>query len=109
MALAPSVTAQRHRAPTLRVVMTGAGGFLGAHLLARFVGAGMAVTLVGPHTGESRYTAPVGAGGGGGVLPGGARVPRPRGRWGGGGGGCPPAFGLRGDPFFPPPTPRRGC
>src|SRR2546427_3032482 len=57
MALAPSVTAQRHRAPTLRVVMTGAGGFLGAHLLARFVGAGMAVTVVGPDTGESRYTA----------------------------------------------------
>jgi UDP-glucose 4-epimerase len=37
--------------------MTGAGGFLGAHLLARFVGAGMSVTLVGPDTGESRYTA----------------------------------------------------
>jgi len=49
--------AQRHRGPTLRVVMTGAGGFLGAHLLARFVGAGMAVTVVGPDTGESRYTA----------------------------------------------------
>jgi UDP-glucose 4-epimerase len=37
--------------------MTGAGGFLGAHLLARFIGAGMSVTLVGPDTGESRYTA----------------------------------------------------
>jgi UDP-glucose 4-epimerase len=37
--------------------MTGGGGFLGAHLLARFVGAGMSVTLVGPDTGESRYTA----------------------------------------------------
>ena len=57
MAPAPSVMVQRHRGPTLRVVMTGAGGFLGAHLLARFVGAGMAVTVVGPDTGESRYTA----------------------------------------------------
>ena len=57
MTPAPSVMVQRHRGPTLRVVMTGAGGFLGAHLLARFVGAGMAVTVVGPDTGESRYTA----------------------------------------------------
>jgi len=37
--------------------MTGAGGFLGAHLLARFLGGGMSVTLVGQDTGESRYTA----------------------------------------------------
>jgi nucleoside-diphosphate-sugar epimerase len=41
----------------VRVVMTGAGGFIGSHLLARLLGAGMDVTLVGPHTGRSRYTA----------------------------------------------------
>ena len=37
--------------------MTGGGGFIGAHLLARLVGAGMDVTLVGSTTGKSRYTA----------------------------------------------------
>jgi UDP-glucose 4-epimerase len=45
------------RRPAFRIAMTGAGGFLGAHLLARFVGAGMSVTIIGPDTGESRYTA----------------------------------------------------
>ena len=40
----------------MRVVMTGGGGFIGAHLLARLVGAGMDVTLVGSTTGKSRYT-----------------------------------------------------
>ena len=41
----------------MRVVMTGGGGFIGSHLLARLVGAGMDVTLVGSSTGKSRYTA----------------------------------------------------
>ena len=41
----------------MRVVLTGGGGFIGSHLLARLVGAGMDVTLVGPHAGKSRYTA----------------------------------------------------
>jgi UDP-glucose 4-epimerase len=40
-----------------RVVMTGGGGFIGSHLLARMVSAGMDVTLLGPDTGRSRYTA----------------------------------------------------
>src|SRR2546428_12833327 len=109
MAPAPSVMAQRHRGPTLRVVMTGAGGFLGAHLLARFVGAGMAVTVVGPDTGESRYTARMVAAGGGGVVPGGARVSPPRGGGGGGGGGAPPRSGFCGDPASSPaPSPTPG-
>ena len=41
----------------MRVVMTGGGGFIGAHLLARLVGAGLDITLVGSTTGKSRYTA----------------------------------------------------
>ena len=41
----------------MRVVMTGGGGFIGAHLLARMVGAGLDITLVGSTTGKSRYTA----------------------------------------------------
>jgi UDP-glucose 4-epimerase len=41
----------------MRVVMTGGGDFIGSHLLARMIGAGMHVTLIGPDTGESRYTA----------------------------------------------------
>jgi UDP-glucose 4-epimerase len=41
----------------MRVVMTGGGGFIGSHLLARMVGVGMDVTLVGSNTGKSRYTA----------------------------------------------------
>jgi UDP-glucose 4-epimerase len=41
----------------MRVVMTGSGGFIGAHVLARMVGAGVDVTLLGPDTGRSRYTA----------------------------------------------------
>jgi nucleoside-diphosphate-sugar epimerase len=41
----------------MRVVMTGSGDFIGSHLLARMVGAGMDVTLIGPDTGDSRYTA----------------------------------------------------
>jgi UDP-glucose 4-epimerase len=40
----------------MRVVMTGGGGFIGSHLLARMVGAGIDVTLLGPNTGKSRYT-----------------------------------------------------
>ena len=44
-------------AEPIRVVMTGGGGFIGSYLLARLVGAGMDVTLIGPHTGKSRYTA----------------------------------------------------
>src|SRR6266513_1962860 len=39
------------------VVMTGGGGFIGSHLLARMIGAGMHVTLLGPDVGPSRYTA----------------------------------------------------
>jgi len=46
-----------HREPTMRVVMTGGGEFVGSHLLARMVGAGMHVTLIGPDTGPCRYTA----------------------------------------------------
>jgi UDP-glucose 4-epimerase len=41
----------------MRIAMTGGGGFIGAHVLARMVGAGMDVTLLGPDTGRSRYTA----------------------------------------------------
>ncbi|HEV8535405.1 MAG TPA: NAD-dependent epimerase/dehydratase family protein [Candidatus Limnocylindria bacterium] len=41
----------------MRVAMTGGGDFVGSHVLARMVGAGMEVTLVGPDTGPSRYTA----------------------------------------------------
>jgi UDP-glucose 4-epimerase len=52
----PSVSAGRYREPTMRVVMTGGGDFIGSHLLARMVGAGMQVTLIGPDTGECRYT-----------------------------------------------------
>jgi UDP-glucose 4-epimerase len=52
-----SVRVRHHRPPTLRVVMTGGGDFVGSHVLARMVGAGMDVTLIGPDTGESRYTA----------------------------------------------------
>lgn len=46
-----------HSDPTKRVVMTGGGDFVGSHLLARMVGAELDVTLIGPDTGESRYTA----------------------------------------------------
>jgi UDP-glucose 4-epimerase len=41
----------------MRVAMTGGGGFIGSHLLARLVGLGIDVTLVGPEIGRSRYTA----------------------------------------------------
>jgi UDP-glucose 4-epimerase len=41
----------------MRVVMTGGGGFIGSHLLARMIGAGMDVTLIGSTIGKSRYTA----------------------------------------------------
>jgi nucleoside-diphosphate-sugar epimerase len=41
----------------LRVVLTGGGGFIGSYVLARMMGAGIDVTLVGPNTGKSRYTA----------------------------------------------------
>ena len=41
----------------MRVVMTGGGGFIGSHLLARMIGAGMDVTLLGSTIGKSRYTA----------------------------------------------------
>ena len=57
MVSAPSDVAQRQRWPGLRVVMTGAGGFFGAHLLARLVGARMSMTIVDRDIGESRYTA----------------------------------------------------
>jgi UDP-glucose 4-epimerase len=43
----------------MRAVMTGGGGFMGSHLLARLVGSGMNVTLIGPDLGRSRYTASV--------------------------------------------------
>jgi UDP-glucose 4-epimerase len=41
----------------MRVVMTGGGGFIGSNLLARMIGAGIDVTLVGSTIGKSRYTA----------------------------------------------------
>jgi nucleoside-diphosphate-sugar epimerase len=41
----------------VRVAITGADGFLGSHVLARIVGAGMDVTMVGPDTGRCRYAA----------------------------------------------------
>ena len=41
----------------MRVVLTGGGGFIGSYVLARMIGAGIDVTLVGPNTGKSRYTA----------------------------------------------------
>jgi UDP-glucose 4-epimerase len=41
----------------MRVAVTGGGGFIGAHLLARLVGAGIDVTLIGPDTGRSQYVA----------------------------------------------------
>src|SRR5438067_480879 len=50
-----SATCGRNSA--MRVAMTGGGGFLGSHLLARLIGAGSLVTLVGPELGPSRYTA----------------------------------------------------
>jgi len=55
--MAPALAPRHHGPPTMRVVMMGGGDFLGCHLLARMVGAGMSVTLIGPDTGESRYTA----------------------------------------------------
>ena len=47
----------------MRVAMTGGGGFLGSHLLARMIGAGSVVTLLGPDLGPSRYTASIVAAG----------------------------------------------
>jgi nucleoside-diphosphate-sugar epimerase len=47
----------------MRVVMTGGGGFIGSHLLARMLGAGMDVTLIGSTIGKSRYTASLVSGG----------------------------------------------
>ena len=41
----------------MRVALTGGGGFIGSHVLARMVGAGMDVTLLGPETGHCRYAA----------------------------------------------------
>lgn len=41
----------------MRVGVTGGGGFIGAHLLARLVGAGIDVTLIGRDTGKSSYVA----------------------------------------------------
>jgi UDP-glucose 4-epimerase len=41
----------------MRVVMTGGGGFIGSNLLARMIGAGIDVTLIGSTIGKSRYTA----------------------------------------------------
>ena len=41
----------------MRVAVTGGGGFIGAHLLARLVGAGMDVTLIGQDIGRSQYVA----------------------------------------------------
>lgn len=55
--MAPTLPPRHHGPPTMRVVMTAGGDFLGSHLLARMVGAGMSVTLIGPDLGESRYTA----------------------------------------------------
>jgi nucleoside-diphosphate-sugar epimerase len=46
----------------MRVAMTG-GGRLGSHLLARKIGAGSVVTLLGPDLGPSRYTASIVAAG----------------------------------------------
>jgi UDP-glucose 4-epimerase len=59
MAAGSVTVAHRGREPTMRVAMTGGGDFVGSHLLARMVGAGMDVTLIGPDTGPSRYTASV--------------------------------------------------
>jgi nucleoside-diphosphate-sugar epimerase len=53
------LTSAHHSHPTMRVVMTGGGDFMGSHLLARMVGLGMSVTLIGPDIGESRFTASV--------------------------------------------------
>src|SRR5438874_8845187 len=41
----------------MRVAVTGGGGFIGTHLLARLVGAGIRVTLIGPNAGRSKYVA----------------------------------------------------
>jgi nucleoside-diphosphate-sugar epimerase len=41
----------------MRVAVTGGGGFIGAHLMARLLGAGIDVTLVGHDIGRSRYVA----------------------------------------------------
>jgi UDP-glucose 4-epimerase len=41
----------------MRVVLTGGGGFIGSYLLDRLAGAGIDVTLIGPNTGRSPYTA----------------------------------------------------
>jgi UDP-glucose 4-epimerase len=41
----------------MRIAVSGGGGFIGAHLLARLLGAGIDVTLIGEDTGRSRYVA----------------------------------------------------
>jgi nucleoside-diphosphate-sugar epimerase len=41
----------------MRVAVSGGGGFIGAHLLARLLGMGIDVTLIGEDTGRSRYVA----------------------------------------------------
>lgn len=41
----------------MHVVLTGGGGFIGSYVMARMIGAGIDVTLVGANTGRSRYTA----------------------------------------------------
>jgi UDP-glucose 4-epimerase len=41
----------------MRVAVTGGGGFVGAHLVARLIGARLEVSLVGPDTGRSPYVA----------------------------------------------------
>jgi len=41
----------------MRVVLTGGGGFIGSYVLARMIGAGMDVTLIGSNIGKSRYAA----------------------------------------------------
>jgi len=47
----------------MHVAVTGGGGFIGSHLLARMIGAGMDVTLIGTDLGRSRYAASVVAAG----------------------------------------------
>ena len=54
---AARLNSQLLKCRTMRVAMTGGGGFIGSHLLSRMVGAGLDVTLIGATTGRSRYTA----------------------------------------------------
>src|SRR5256885_5936043 len=96
----PSMSAGRNREPAMRVVMTGGGDFIGSHLLARMVGAGMHVTIMGPDTGECRYTASL-------VTAGDVRLLRGGAGFGDEGAPRSSLHGARAGPLLRPVPPRR--